>query len=61
MGGLIIEFMSVGKTQTFWPSRQEMDDSQCAGVRGGGGGSTTTGERIVRLVTGDQSGNVGQL
>ena len=26
VGGLIIEFMSVGKTQTFWPGRQEMDE-----------------------------------
>ena len=57
MGGLIIEFMSVGKTQTFCPAREEMDES----VRGRGAFHRHSGERIVGLVTGDQSGNVGQL
>ena len=46
-GGLIIEFMSVGKTQTFSPGRQEMDDSGGgAGVVGWGVAPPTLGRGL---------------
>ena len=40
--GLIIEFMSVGKTQTFSPARQEMDES----VRGRESSTATPGRGL---------------